>query len=176
VVALGWLGALPVLWWIARRPATRVQGSARLRRLLRLCAEAAPESSRRLAWLYLWTALSWTLKFVAFAVVLGHFLTIESWKVIFGVMGAELSTVLPFHGIAGSGSYELAVIAALTPFGVAPAAALGGAVNLHLFLLGTTLLLGGMALLIPVGNGRASDEGDERPLSGQRGRSGDGSV
>jgi uncharacterized membrane protein YbhN (UPF0104 family) len=155
-VALGWLGALPAFWWIARRPAMRVQAAGRLGRLLRLCADAAPGSFRRLAWIYLWTTLSWVLKFLAFALILGHFLPVEIWKVIFGVMGAELSTVLPFHGIAGSGSYELAVIAALAPFGVDPAAALGGAVNLHLFLLGATLLLGGIALLIPVGNRRAA--------------------
>ncbi len=64
-------------------------------------------------------------------------------------MGAELSSVLPFHGIAGSGSYELAAVAALVPLGVDPKLALAGAVNLHLFLLGTTLILGGLAFLLP---------------------------
>jgi uncharacterized membrane protein YbhN (UPF0104 family) len=168
-VALGWLGALPAFWWIARRPAVRVQTPGYLGRLLRLCADAAPASFVRLAWLYLWTALSWVLKFVAFAFVLGHFLTMEIWKVIFGVMGAELSTVLPFNGIAGSGSYELAMIAALALFGVAPTAALGVAVNLHLFLLGSTLLLGGIALLIPVGNRHRTGDGDVRSRSSQPG-------
>jgi uncharacterized membrane protein YbhN (UPF0104 family) len=38
-------------------------------------------------------------------------------------MGAELSSVLPFHGIAGSGSYELAMVAALVPLGVSAEAA-----------------------------------------------------
>jgi uncharacterized membrane protein YbhN (UPF0104 family) len=93
--------------------------------------------------------LTWTLKFTAFAVLLEHFLPVEFWRVMTGVMGAELSTVLPFHGIAGSGSYELAVVAALAPLGVDPKAALAGAVNLHLFLLGTTLVLGGLAFLLP---------------------------
>jgi uncharacterized membrane protein YbhN (UPF0104 family) len=107
--------------------------------------------------LYLWTAVSWSLKFVAFALILGHFLPLPIWQVILGVMGAELSSVLPFHGIAGSGSYELATVAALVPFGVEPADALSGAVNLHLFLLGSTLLLGLGALLIRVqGRGGAA--------------------
>jgi glycosyltransferase 2 family protein len=76
-----------------------------------------------------------------------------------GVMGAELSSILPFHGIAGSGSYELAAVGALVPAGVDAAAALAGAVNLHLFLLGVTLLLGALAFLLPRGRpaGRDSD-------------------
>jgi len=55
--------------------------------------------------------------------------------------------VLPVHGLAGAGTYEAGVVAALLPFGVAPAAALAGAVNLHLFLLGAALLGGALALL-----------------------------
>jgi uncharacterized membrane protein YbhN (UPF0104 family) len=110
---------------------------------------AAPVSPIIIARVYLWTALTWILKFVAFAVLLEHFLPIELWRVMTGVMGAELSTVLPFHGIAGSGSYEFAVVAALTPAGVDPKLALAGAVNLHLFLLGTTLVLGALAFLLP---------------------------
>jgi uncharacterized membrane protein YbhN (UPF0104 family) len=99
---------------------------------------------------YLWTALTWITKFLSLAAVLRHFLPIDLWQVMLGVMGAELSSVLPFHGIAGSGSYELAAVAALVPFGVEAAAALAGAVNLHLFLLGVTLVLGLLALLLPV--------------------------
>ena len=80
-----------------------------------------------------------------------YFLSAEVWEILFGVMGAELSSVLPFHGIAGSGSYELAVMAALLPLGIEAETALAGAVNLHLFLLGVTLLLGVLALLLPAG-------------------------
>jgi glycosyltransferase 2 family protein len=120
-----------------------------VRHLVRRIMAAAPVSPIIIARVYLWTALTWILKFVAFAVLLEHFLPIELWRVMTGVMGAELSTVLPFHGIAGSGSYEFAVVAALTPSGVDPKLALAGAVNLHLFLLGTTLVLGALAFLLP---------------------------
>ena len=116
-----------------------------------LLAAAAPESHLKVARIYLWTALSWSLKFLAFATLLRHFLPVDLWRALVGVMGAELSSVLPFHGIAGSGSYELAAVAAMVPAGVDPAAALAGAVNLHLFVLGVTLLLGGLALLLPKG-------------------------
>jgi uncharacterized membrane protein YbhN (UPF0104 family) len=119
-------------------------------RLLRMAAEAAPASGASVLRVYLWTALIWASKFAAFAALLHHFLPVPLWLVLTGVMGAELSSVLPFHGVAGSGSYELAMVAALIPLGVSAEAALTGAVNLHLFLLGVTLLLGGLAFLLPV--------------------------
>jgi uncharacterized membrane protein YbhN (UPF0104 family) len=110
---------------------------------------AAPREPMVIARVYLWTLLTWILKFAAFAVLLAHFLPVAFWQVLVGVMGAELSSVLPFHGIAGSGSYEIAIVAALAPLGVNPAQALAGAVNLHLFLLGTTLILGALAFALP---------------------------
>ena len=129
--------------------------AAKLIRLVRRVLGAAPAQPGIIARVYLWTALTWTLKFTAFAVLLEHFLPVEFWRLLTGVMGAELSSVLPFHGIAGSGSYELAVVAALAPLGVDPRLALAGAVNLHLFLLGSTLVLGGLALLLPETSVRA---------------------
>lgn len=148
LAALLWLGLLPLAGLLRDR--VTVADNGRLRKLLRLLTEAAPVSARRVVRIYLWTALSWSTKFAAFATLLHHFLPVDIWLVLVGVMGAELSSVLPFHGIAGSGSYELAAVAALVPLGVNAEAALVGAVNLHLFLLGVTLLLGVLALLLPV--------------------------
>lgn len=150
-LAVLWIGALAVLP-LTRRivPLGSVTDGGKVVRVLRLVAGAAPRSRRLVARVYFWTALTWTLKFAAFATVLEHFVPVDFWRVLTGVMGAELSSVLPFHGIAGSGSYELAAVAALVPVGVDARLALAGAVNLHLFLLGTTLLLGLLALLLPV--------------------------
>lgn len=151
LLVVAWLGLLPLFWLVGGlelEPGDGVVG--RFRRLLGFVAAAAPKDPIRVLWLYLWTALSWSLKFIAFALILGHFVPAALWQVVLGVMGAELSTVLPFHGIAGSGSFELAAVAAMVPLGVAPAEALAGAVNLHLFLLGTTLVLGFAALMFPV--------------------------
>jgi uncharacterized membrane protein YbhN (UPF0104 family) len=149
-VAALWIAGLGVLVLIGRAGlSARTAGSGRLRRLARRVAAAAPRDPWLIARVYLWTATSWSLKFIAFASVLQHFVPVDFWRVLAGVMGAELSSVLPFHGIAGSGSYELAAVAALVPLGVDPRQALAGAVNLHLFLLGTTLILGALALLLP---------------------------
>jgi uncharacterized membrane protein YbhN (UPF0104 family) len=145
-----WIAGLGILALIGRAGVSeRTAGPGRLRRLVRRVAAAAPRDSRLIARVYLWTAASWSLKFLAFASVLQHFVPVDFWRVLAGVMGAELSSVLPFHGIAGSGSYELAAVAALVPLGVEARQALAGAVNLHLFLLGTTLILGALALLLP---------------------------
>ncbi|MEA3273878.1 MAG: lysylphosphatidylglycerol synthase transmembrane domain-containing protein [Pseudomonadota bacterium] len=143
-----WLGLLPLAGLV--RNLMPAGGDGRLRKILRLLTDAAPGSGGRVLRIYLWTALSWSTKFIAFATLLHHFLPVDLWLVLIGVMGAELSSVLPFHGIAGSGSYELAAVAALVPLGVSAEKALAGAVNLHLFLLGVTLLLGVLALLLPV--------------------------
>ncbi|MCU0765808.1 MAG: flippase-like domain-containing protein [Gammaproteobacteria bacterium] len=125
-------------------------------RLLRAVRDTGPADAFELARLYLWTVLSWGAKLAAFAAIVAHFLDAPAGTLLAGIVGAELSSVLPFHGVAGAGSYEAAMVAALYPLGVAPAAALGAAVNLHLFLLGVTLLSSLAALLIPVPPARAA--------------------
>ncbi|MGD8206549.1 MAG: lysylphosphatidylglycerol synthase transmembrane domain-containing protein [Thiohalocapsa sp.] len=147
---LAWLALLPLTARLVRHGQRLPAGIGRVRRVTRFVAEAGPAEPQRLVRLYLWTVLIWGCKLAGFAVVLRHFLPVDYWRILIGVLGAELSTVLPFHGIAGAGSYELATVAAMVPFGVGAAEALTGAVNLHLFLLGTTLLLASIALLLPV--------------------------
>jgi len=149
LAALVWLAGLVLAVRLAPRLAAGLAPRGRLGRLAGRLLEAAPRERGVMARVYLWTMLTWTLKFIAFATVLQHFLGVDWWRVLAGVMGAELSSVLPFHGVAGSGSYELAAVAALVPLGVEPSRALAGAVNLHLFLLGSTLVLGVLALLLP---------------------------
>ena len=151
-----WVWSLVALLWLLLPPASGLTGClaptgrGRLGKALRLMINSAPETAGRALQVYLWTALTWISKLLAFALVLGRFLPVESWQVLVGVLGAELSTVLPFHGIAGSGSYEAAVVAALLPLSVDATAALAGALNLHLFLLGVTMILGLLAFLLPV--------------------------
>ncbi|MBK1717707.1 lysylphosphatidylglycerol synthase transmembrane domain-containing protein [Thiocystis violacea] len=135
------LGAMGQGAWLA--------GEGRIRSIARRLLLAAPRDPRRIARVYGWTILIWSLKFAAFTSLLKFFLPTDIWRLLAGVMGAELSSVLPFHGIAGSGSYELAAVAALVPLGVDAKLALAGAVNLHLFLLGSTLILGALAFLLP---------------------------
>lgn len=160
--APSWLWPLLMLLWLALLvPVTRLARGAIGRKkidrehwMVRLpltIAAAAPRKTGMILRLYLWTVLIWGLKLAAFATLLQHFVPVHFWQVLTGVLGAELSSVLPFHGIAGAGSYELATVAALVPLGIDPELALTGAVNLHLFVLGITLLLGTLAFLLPCG-------------------------
>ncbi|MGB2680474.1 MAG: UPF0104 family protein, partial [Candidatus Competibacter sp.] len=63
----------------------------------------------------------------------------------------DLTSVLPVHGIAGAGTYEAGVVAALIPFGIEAKVALAAAVNLHLFVLGLSAAGGALALLLRAG-------------------------
>lgn len=147
---LGWLATLPIgltlraplLGWLEGR---RSRLAAPFTALLR----QAPRDVALLARLYAWTLLTWGSKLLSFSLIVLHFADIGWLRAVFGVLGAELSSVLPIHGVAGTGSYEAAMVFALMPFGVDHSVALIAAVNLHLFLLGTTLVLGLAALLLP---------------------------
>lgn len=150
------LGILAVLAGLGR--AGYLAGEGRLRSIARRVLLAAPRDPWLIARVYGWTALIWCLKFAAFTSLLKFFLPTDVWRLLAGVMGAELSSVLPFHGIAGSGSYELAAVAALVPLGVDPKLALAGAVNLHLFLLGSTLMLAAVGVLLPNRSARAATQ------------------
>lgn len=98
-----------------------------------------------------WTLINWTVKLAAFVWVLRFFIDISVPAAWMGAIAGDLTSVLPVHGIAGAGTYEAGVVAGLVPYGVEPAAALAAAVNLHLFLLGTTLAGGAASLLVKGG-------------------------
>lgn len=162
-----WLGLLPLGIWVRSSGLLMRLPAGRFRALLLFLLDAAPSDVGLLRRLYLWTALSWALKLLAFALVLGHFVDAALWQLLAGVLGAELSSVLPFHGIGGAGSYELAGMVVLVPAGVGVEEALVGAVNLHLFLIGMTLILGLLALLLPAGRPPIAGPVDEIDAAGR---------
>lgn len=123
----------------------------------RIAAWLSPRLPAKLSWLtamlnglpegagyfweaWLWTLLNWLVKLLAFAWVLGFFIDVSVYAALFGVIAGDLTSVLPVHGFAGIGTYEAGVVAGLLPFGVDAEAAVAAAVNLHLLLLGSTLI------------------------------------
>ncbi|MBA1333058.1 hypothetical protein QQ73_19015 [Candidatus Endoriftia persephone str. Guaymas] len=56
--------------------------------------------------------------------------------------------MLPMQGFAAAGTFEAGVMAVLVPTGTGAEQALSAAINLHLFLLGLSLLSGALALLL----------------------------
>jgi uncharacterized membrane protein YbhN (UPF0104 family) len=118
------------------------------RGVLKKILNGAPRHRGQLLRIWGWTLLNWCLKLAAFAWLLSLFAKLDARAALAGVIGGEITSVLPVHGVAGLGTYEAGIVAALLPFDAPTAAALAGAVNLHLFLLGLTLLGGGISLLI----------------------------
>jgi uncharacterized membrane protein YbhN (UPF0104 family) len=97
--------------------------------------------------IWLWTGINWTVKLLVFAWVLRAFSPMPLSHALMGSTTGELSSVLPIHGLAGAGTYEAGVMASLVPLGVELDEALRGAVNLHLFLLGVSIMAGLVAFL-----------------------------
>jgi hypothetical protein len=131
-----WLGA------IGERP-------GRLWSLLRHMLHSLPQQTDHFWRSWLWTLLNWLIKLAIFAWVLSLFVDISLAAAWMGATAGDLTSVLPVHGVAGAGTYEAGVVAGLVPFQVAAAASLTAAVNLHLFVLGCTLLSGLLSLLLP---------------------------
>jgi uncharacterized membrane protein YbhN (UPF0104 family) len=117
--------------------------------LIRRVLESLPQQPHLFWRSWLWTLLNWAIKLAVFAWILTLFAEIPLGTAWIGATFGDITSVLPIHGIAGAGTYEAGIVAGLTPFGIKPAEALQAAVNLHLFVLGCTLLSGLLSLLLP---------------------------
>jgi len=124
--------------------------AGKLGALLHKAAQALPLDAPLFWRSWLWTLSSWLIKLAVFAWILGLFATMDAGAAWVGVIAGDLTSVLPVHGVAGAGTYEAGVVAALLPFGIDAKTALQAAVNLHLFILGGTLLAGLLSLALPV--------------------------
>jgi len=95
-----------------------------------------------------WTLVNWILKLMVCAWVIQQFVPINFSHSLLGAIGGELTSVLPVNTIAGAGTYEAGVVAALVPADIGYQEALKAAVNLHLFLLSCALLSGFLSYLL----------------------------
>jgi len=123
--------------------------SGRLRDWLAPVFAAVPESRGPFVEAWAWTVATWVGKLAVFAWLLTRFGHLGFGLGWLGATAGDLTSVLPIHGWAGAGTYEAGVVAVLSPFGIDAAAALAMAVNLHLFILGTTVIGGLIAMAIP---------------------------
>lgn len=167
LVAVGeeWWGAVHAAWltllwlplpWLVylshNALAARLRGRpGRLAGKLAQMLASLPQTPKALARAWAWTIVNWVVKVGVFVWVLELFLEVSVGAATMGVISGELTSVLPVHGVAGVGTYEAGVVAGLLPFDVAPAAALRGAVNVHLFLLGSSVLGSAVGLLLRTG-------------------------
>jgi uncharacterized membrane protein YbhN (UPF0104 family) len=119
-----------------------------LRATLHKALDSLPQERRAFWRSWLWTVVNWLVKLTVFAWVLQQFAAMPWAAAWLGVLGGDLTSVLPIHGVAGAGTYEAGVVFGVVLFSVAAADALTAAVNLHLFMLGATLLGGVVSLLM----------------------------
>jgi hypothetical protein len=115
---------------------TTVHGEGILARL----ASGLPVSGASMVQGHALTLAHWGTKLAAWAWLLSRLGGIDAVLAWTGAVAGELTSVLPIHGIAGAGTYEAGVVLVLSPLGVATDDALIAAADLHLFLLGFSLL------------------------------------
>jgi uncharacterized membrane protein YbhN (UPF0104 family) len=145
-----WLSIVPIMYWSHNLLQQRItKNSSHVSIFMRKLLGHVPDDIRQFLRIWLWTALIWTCKLLAFTAIVLHFSNLSLGHAVLGTLGAELSSVLPIHGVAGAGTYELAMSAVLLPMGMDVNTILTAAVNLHLYLLGTSLLLAAWGLLLP---------------------------
>ena len=150
ILLLLWLG-IPLLMIRITRQLEAALASSRSKLVSRVCLllSGLPQSRSIFYRSWLWTIINWTVKLSVFAWLMGQFGEVSFHAAWAGATVGDLTSVLPFHGIAGAGTYEAGVIAGLALYGLAPESALPLAVNLHLFILASSALLGLIAWLIP---------------------------
>lgn len=158
---LAWL-ALPWLGWrcLQHFAVAARSFSGRFGRLLARLLDGLPAGHAVFWRTQAWTLANWVLKLAVFAWVLQQFAPLATAVALLGAIGGEVTSVLPIHGAGGFGTYEAGIVALTVPSGLEPAVLLRAAVNLHLFLLGVTLVAGGLAFLPRLR--RAGSEGETR--------------
>jgi uncharacterized membrane protein YbhN (UPF0104 family) len=137
-----WLLALLILFKLHQTGHSRLSGWLNTRsQKLATAFDAIPQTANQFWRSWLWTAVNWLIKLAIFSWLLSIFIQIPVPAAILGAIGGDLSSVLPIHGLAGSGTYEAGVVAGLSLL-AQPALSdfLQAAVNLHLFVLGATIL------------------------------------
>jgi hypothetical protein len=97
-------------------------------------------------WLLTW--LNWTIKLAILAWLLGQFLRVDNAYLVSSVIAGELSSVLPFHAPAGVGTYEVGMVAPLLVVLDAETAT-KAAINVHLFMLLSSIIGGIIGWLLP---------------------------
>lgn len=149
VLLLAWM-VLPVLlfWGSGRWQRLLHDQPGRIKGLLKKALASLPQTPRAFWRAWAWTVITWVVKLGVFAWVLSLFMDVSGAGALMGAIAGDLTSVLPIHGVAGMGTYEAGVVAGLLPYGVTAQNALPAAVNLHLFLLGSTLIGGAFSLLM----------------------------
>jgi uncharacterized membrane protein YbhN (UPF0104 family) len=144
-VGLGLVSGLGLAWtprWLLPRVERGPQWLSVLSWPLRLLP-------RNLGQVHALTLAAWTTKWTALAVIASVVVNLTPVHAMIAIGAAEVAALSPIQGVAGAGTFEAAVAGALVISGLSAAEALQAALQLHLFLLGISLVLAALALLVP---------------------------
>lgn len=111
--------------------------------------DGLPQTNAKFWRNWLLTALNWLLKLAVLAWLLGQFLTLDITYLVSSVITGELSSVLPFHAPGGVGTYEAGMVAPLLAV-IDIEKATQAAINVHLFMLFSSIIGGLIGWLLPV--------------------------
>ena len=106
------------------------------------------QNGRRLQRIWRLTILSWMTKLMGMMMMLSTLSGIPITKTIAMILGAELSSILPIHGLAGAGTYEAGGVIGSTFMGILPATGLALTLQLHIYVLSLTAVFGILGLLL----------------------------
>jgi len=145
------LGAWAVPAWARSHPDTHPATQGWRNKFAR--ARVALAHSTRGAWRsWGWTLANWSVKLSAQAILLAALLGSTPELSAAGVLGGELAAILPVQGVAGFGTYEAGVAAALQPHGFVLSVSLQAALALHLVIIASAVIAGAAGfVLLPVG-------------------------
>ncbi|HCB10027.1 MAG TPA: hypothetical protein DEO96_10435 [Alteromonas sp.] len=112
-----------------------------------------PTSGKTYFTIALLTLCSWLSKLTAFVLMVLGISGLSLHIALLSIVGADLSSVLPIHGVAGSGTFEGGVILAAEIDGISNLQPgfpplLEASVQLHVFLLGSAASIYAMSLLL----------------------------
>tara|TARA_B100000700_G_scaffold328361_1_gene445940 strand:- start:1107 stop:2054 length:948 start_codon:yes stop_codon:yes gene_type:complete len=115
--------------------------------------EQLPTTGKTYFTIALLTLCSWLSKLTAFVLIVLGISGLSFHTALLGIVGADLSSVLPIHGVAGSGTFEAAFILAAEINGINNLQSsfpqlLEASVQLHVFLLGSAASIYAMSLLL----------------------------
>ena len=100
--------------------------------------------------LYLLSLTTYIFKFSSFYFVLPKNINISFLENFFASASADLTTILPIHGIAGVGTYEAGYVGILIFLGVDKETAILSSVFVHLFILLSSAILSLICYTLPV--------------------------
>lgn len=106
------------------------------------------QNRRRLHRIWRLTILAWLSKIMGMGVLLATLSGMPMTKVVTTILGAELSSILPIHGLAGAGSYEVGGILGSALIGLSPIVALEMTIQLHIYVLSLTAVFGILGALL----------------------------